>query len=317
MQTRILVIKLSALGDFIQALGAMAAIRRHHRRDHLTLLTTEPYRELAAKSGLFDEVWVDPRASVLRPDLWLRLLGRLRGGGFLRVYDLQWADRSAAYFRALRRPRPEWVGIVEGCSHRLAEPSARTHIRDRQAALLALAGIAEVGPPDLSFLDADLSRHGLPERTALLVPGSSPAHRWKRWPAERYATLARALAARGIAPVLIGGPPEREEIGAIAAACPEAVAIETSLEEVVALAKGACLAVSNDTGPAFLIEAAGCPLLLLYGEGSDAVKLAPRGPRVTLLQRPQVADIAVEEALAAAEALLGGSQGDLPREARG
>src|SRR4051812_10811665 len=34
---RILVIRLSALGDFIQALGPIAAIRRHHTGDHLSL----------------------------------------------------------------------------------------------------------------------------------------------------------------------------------------------------------------------------------------------------------------------------------------
>ncbi len=43
---RILVIKLGALGDFVQALGPAAAIRRHHRDAEITLLTTAPYAEL-------------------------------------------------------------------------------------------------------------------------------------------------------------------------------------------------------------------------------------------------------------------------------
>jgi len=60
-QPRILVIKLGALGDFVQALAPMAAIRRHHPGAHITLLTTDPFVELAAASRWFDDIWVDSR----------------------------------------------------------------------------------------------------------------------------------------------------------------------------------------------------------------------------------------------------------------
>src|SRR5205085_8216271 len=55
----ILVIRLSALGDFIQALGPFAAIRRHHAEDSITLLTTRPFAALAQELGYFDAVLVD------------------------------------------------------------------------------------------------------------------------------------------------------------------------------------------------------------------------------------------------------------------
>src|SRR6187402_2934281 len=51
---RILVIRLSALGDFIQGLGPIAAIRRHHAGDHLSLLTTRPLAGFAEEFGYFD-----------------------------------------------------------------------------------------------------------------------------------------------------------------------------------------------------------------------------------------------------------------------
>src|SRR4029077_1525786 len=56
---RILVIRLSALGDFIQALGPFAAIRRHHQDDRISLLTTRPLAAFAQELGYFDEVLVD------------------------------------------------------------------------------------------------------------------------------------------------------------------------------------------------------------------------------------------------------------------
>src|SRR3546814_19492473 len=56
---RILVIKLGALGDFVQALAPMHAIRKHPGAAHLTLLTTRPYDELARASDWFDGAWID------------------------------------------------------------------------------------------------------------------------------------------------------------------------------------------------------------------------------------------------------------------
>src|ERR1700730_2073642 len=50
---KILIVKLSALGDFVQALGPAAAL---HRPDRITLLTTTPYARFAEETGLFDEV---------------------------------------------------------------------------------------------------------------------------------------------------------------------------------------------------------------------------------------------------------------------
>ena len=72
---RILVIRLSALGDFVQALGPIAAIRRHHAGDHLSLLTTRPLAAFAEELGHFDEVLVDERPSALAIGGWLSLLG--------------------------------------------------------------------------------------------------------------------------------------------------------------------------------------------------------------------------------------------------
>src|SRR3546814_3947592 len=92
-RSRILVIKLGALGDFLMALGPMQAIRRHHPDAELVLLTRQAYRDLGRATGLFAEIWVDP-APRWNPLAWLRWRAKLRSGGFVRVYDLQTSDRS-------------------------------------------------------------------------------------------------------------------------------------------------------------------------------------------------------------------------------
>jgi ADP-heptose:LPS heptosyltransferase len=299
---RVLVIKLSAFGDFVMSIGAFQAIRTHHPEAGIVLLTTRPYAALAEASGCFEEVWLDERPSLLDLPGWLALGRRLRRGGFARVYDLQRSQRSGWYFRLLGRPRPEWVGVVPGCSHRYRPPAGRAlHILDRQAAQLALAGIAAVPPPDLSFVRADTGRFTLPEDFALLVPGGAPHRPAKRWPAERFAKLARALAEGGLTPVLLGTAAEEGALRAIAAACPEARDLcgQAGLEDIAVLARQARIAVGNDTGPMHLIAAAGCPIVSLFSGDSDPAKVAPRAPSVTVLRRTKLAELTLESVLAA------------------
>lgn len=298
---KILVIKLSSLGDFVQALGAFRAIRAHHQDDRLFLLTTKPYVEPARDCGFFDEIWLDERPLWWRPDRWFRYRRRLRGAGISRVYDLQRQDRTGWYFRMLRPCPPEWVGIVPGCSHRYVDPPRPMHIMERHKEMLALAGIEEVPPPELSFLAADVGRYALNSPFALLVPGSSPHRLVKRWPAESFIELARDLDEKGITPVLIGGAPEQDLIRAISAACPAARQVTTSLGELVGLAQGACVAVGNDTGPVHLIAAAGCPVVALFSRESHPVKARPPGPTVVVLQSARIADLSLTEVLAAIE----------------
>ncbi len=299
---RILVIKLSAFGDFVLSIASFQAIRAHHAGAEITLLTTAPYRAMAEASGCFDRVWTDRRPAWWQPAGWLALRRQLVSGRFERVYDLQRSERSGTYFRLLPAPKPEWVGVVPGCSHRYHQPSNEVlHICEREAQQLALAGVPRPGLPDLGFLDADLTAFDLPERFALLVPGGSAHRPGKRWPAQRYAALAGQLLDRQITPLLLGAEAERAEIAAIAAAAPGARDLcgRTSLEAIAALARRALLAVGNDTGPMHLIAAAGCPSLVLYSAESDPAKIAPRGPSVATLRRDKLAELTLEEVMAA------------------
>jgi len=298
---RILVIKLGALGDFVQAMGPAAAIRAHHRGAEITLLTAAPFAPLARTAPYFDRVWIDERPGWTRPLALLRLRRRLRRGRFDRVYDLQTSDRSSFYF-ALMRPgrRPEWSGIARGASHPHANPMRdRMHTLDRQAEQLAVAGITLVPPPDLSWATSEIARFGLPERFLLLAPGGAPHRPEKRWPAAHFAALARQAAAAGVAPVVLGGAVERPLGAAIAAAAPGTLDLtgRTSLADLVALGARALHAVGNDTGPMHAIVAGGASATVLYSAASDPALTAPRG-RVRVLQRRDLAALEVAEVAA-------------------
>jgi ADP-heptose:LPS heptosyltransferase len=307
MLERVLVIRLGALGNVVLSLGPFAAIRRHHREAAITLLTTAPYIEWLATSPYFDSLWTDAR-----PDWWdipglLRLRRQLLAGRFDRVYDLQTSARSSRYFHLFpRSARPEWSGIARRSSHPDRDPRRNwLHDIERQAGQLRQAGIPDVPDADLSWTRAEIGRFGLPASIALLVPGSSAHRLAKRWPAARYGQLARMLAARGMAPVVLGSAAERNLAGEIARHGPiHDLTGQTSFGELASLARAAKLAVGNDTGPMHLIAAAGCPSLVLFSRASDPALCAPRGQRVTVLQRPNLTALAVEEVFASATSLL-------------
>jgi ADP-heptose:LPS heptosyltransferase len=286
---RILIIKLGALGDVVQALGAVTAIRRHHAGAHITALTTPLFAPIFSACPDVNETWTEDRPRAWQIGTWLALRRRLRDAGFSRVYDLQTSGRSSLYFHLLGPgARPEWSGIARGCSHPHANPRRDfMHTLDRQIDQLRFAGLSgEVPPPDVSWLNADTSRYQLPPQFALLVPGGSASRLRKRWPAEHYGALATDLFKRGVTSLILGTPSERPVAAAIRALCPAARDLtgQTSFADIAALARKAELAVGNDTGPMHLIAATGCRAVVLFSADSDPNLCAPRGNVMVLRQ---------------------------------
>ena len=294
---RVLVIRLSALGDFVLSFGPFAAIRAHHPEAEITLLTTKPFAALAQASPWFDRVEVDTR-----PDWWnlpalRRLAHQLRGFDF--VYDLQTSARSQHYFRVAGRP--PWSGIAPGCSHPQGPAREAMHTVERQRDQLHGAGIVHFPPPDLGFLTGR-AVPDLPTDFAMLVPGAAPHRPAKGWPAERYGRLAAILAKQGLTPVVTGT--ETDLAATILAACPDAVDLtgRTHLADLFAVAARARLAVGNDTGPMHIAAAAGCPCVVLFSADSDPKLTAPRGPAgrwPVVLRVDGLADLPVERVAAA------------------
>jgi ADP-heptose:LPS heptosyltransferase len=297
----ILVIRLGALGDFVQSFGPFAAIRAHHPDARITLLTTPPFAELARRSPWFDAVWPDGRPSWTQPGRLLDLARRLRGARFGRVYDLQTSSRSSRY-RWLVGRHAAWSGIARGASHPHANPLRDAmHTVERQREQLEMAGIRAFPDPALDWLDADPARFGLPPRFGLLIPGASPLRPRKRWPAGHFGALA---AGAGIPVAVLGGKAEAAIAAEILAAAPGALDLtgRTSFAELAGIARRADWAVGNDTGPTHLAATAGCPTLALFGEDSDPALCAPRGPAVQVLRHMPLAALgpeAVRTALAA------------------
>jgi len=318
--TRILIIKLAALGDVVQAFAVLPRIRAAHPDAEITVLTTPLYAGLFALSPDVDRVETDGRPKGVAATV--AMLRRLRRTGYERVYDLQTSSRSSAYFYGLWPGPPQWSGIAPGASHPHANPARdRMHTLERQADQLKYAGIwpdapiapGSAPPPDLSFLLADTSperspaHSGLSAPYALLIPGASPQHPGKRWPAERFAGLAGRLVEQGLNVAVVGGPAERDLAKSIVETVPGVVDLagRTDFAQLASLGARAALAVGNDTGPTHLIAATGAPTLALFSHDSNPALCAPRGRTVQVLRAERLGELSLESVVLHTDRLLG------------
>lgn len=299
----ILVIKLGALGDMVQAMGAFKRLRALHPDAQITLMTTKGFKNLAEDCGYFDDIYIDPRPKwwqfkALR-DLKMFLREGQNGRGFERVYDLQNNDRTKLYFRLAPRDI-EWVGTARGASHR--DPASKEdrrvgHIFDRLKETLARGGVTDITIDRLDWMQGDIEALRLPAKYVILVPGCAPSRPEKRWVTQRYIELAARLTGDGFTPVVIGTEAERDVTADIKKGCPYVIDLtgKTSLYQLAALGRGAVAAIGNDTGPMHILGPVGCSCIILYPASSNAVRYRPLGKDVQAIQKSRMADITVDE----------------------
>jgi len=297
---RILILKPSSLGDVIQALPVLRALKLHFPaaeihwwidRTLAPLLEADP--DLSGLVLFERRHWAAPTN--------LRRLGqdliRLRELSFDWVIDLQSLARSAIFgwvangrlFVGLDEPREGARGFYDLVVPR---PSFHTHAVDWYLGVLELLGVPRAGgfcwlPPRAEVAAALAAR--LPSSLAgwvVLQPGA----RWrnKRWPAEHYAALAKRLA--GWRPDLrfavTGSLDDRPLAEAILRAGPEGCLDLTgrlSLPEMVEAVRGATLMITNDTGPMHVAAAVGTPLVALFGP-TDPRRTGPYGGLAQVVQ---------------------------------
>ncbi len=246
----LVVLRALKLGDLLVATPALRAIARAfplHRRVLYAPLALEPIIRLI---GGVDEVVDTAELSRLRPrrerpDIALNLHGR--GPTSTRLLASMQPRRLVAFGEDIPWDETE-------------------HERVRWCRLLESSGI----PADHE--DLVLRRTRLPSAACLAAativhPGASSEAR--RWPADRFAAVARSEHERGRAVVVTGTAQEAAVAGAVveqAGLPPSAnLAGRTSLLQLAALVAGARVVCSGDTGVAHLATGFGTPSVLLFG----------------------------------------------------
>jgi len=292
----ILIIKLSALGDLVQADGAIRDIRQFHHQDSLTVMTTPSYQRYMERCPWVDEVFVDPRASRFHVPQMLELRKRLRRKRFDRVYDLQQVGRTRFYYRRLFPPT-WWLGDAPGCDLFLKRPDdgcAADHFHDH----LRLAGIptSHTLRCNISWMADDVTdilvENKLKPGFVLLIPGASAAHDSKRWP--YFDQLAGKLIEHGLQPVTVPGPAEIKQCENLPGTM---LVSENGYLDYFALAgvaRQAAYVIGNDTGPTHIAAHSGCLGLALYGGHTAPQVTGIQHTGFSWLEAKDLADLRLE-----------------------
>lgn len=121
-----------------------------------------------------------------------------------------------------------------------------------------------------------------------IVPGSNAPAR--RWPADRFAEVARSLAARGLAVVVMGSAAEAALTARVASAAPGAMDVggRTDLTDLAALLALCDLVITNDTGSMHLAGAVGTATVSLWGSSDpwEVMQVGAPDTRVTGAELP-------------------------------
>ena len=285
---RRLVVAPQWIGDAVMSLPFLRALRRAHPSDSLAVLARRGPAAIYRAEASTDEVLL--RASFLSDVV------TLSRGRFDEAWLLPNSFRAGLYaFASGAKRRIGYATDRRGAllTHPLPAPAGTGHqLRDYDA-LLAAQGIApDDGPPRLPLpeaavrrADAALSAAGLSGFVAL-CPGSAFAVT-KRWPADRYAALADALAERGLPCAILIGPGERElgaRVAASARTAPPVLGADLDPVELAAVLARARCAVTNDSGPMHLAGAVGTPVVAFFG-ATDPGRTGPSGSPSRVLDR--------------------------------
>jgi len=296
---RILIVRLSAIGDVIQQMPVACALREHLPEAFLAWAVEAPAATLLRGHPALDELIELPRRWLKSPRTVWQLRRRLRAMEFDVVLEAQGLTKAALLGRlsgAKRRigyDKPRGRELSRWLNTQLVKATAE-HVVDANLELLRPLGIETPAvrfdvpelPADRESAEEMIRRAGLDGGFALINPGAG----WpsKIWPAERHATVARYLSETWALPsmVLWAGAAERalaEQI--VSRAGPHAQpAPPTSLTEVAALSRRCRLFIGSDTGPVHLAAAVGTPCVGLYGPW-PAKKHGPYGPQHIVLQK--------------------------------
>jgi len=302
---RILIVKLSAIGDVIHTLPAVNAIRRHWPHCRITWVVESAAADLVLGHPAINRVIVSHRKTWIRGlgaartrtrsvQAIRRFIGELRDTRYDLVIDFQQLLKSGILVRLARGAIK--AGFDRGMEHmeesqiflnrRIPPVSMEIHALRRNLMLIEALGI----PADAVTYDIPAGPREYRRVSDMLPPAQgkkriaiNPVAQWptKLWPDDRFARLADRLIADHRAQVVFtGGPADAGVVNGIIARMdhrPVNLTGRTRITELAALYRMADLVISTDTGPMHLAAAMGAPTLALFGPTAPW-RTGPFGP---------------------------------------
>lgn len=300
---RILVIKLSALGDLILSIPALKAIRKKYPApSKITCLVGKDIQAVLTHCPYVDEVAAYDFKGRDKGflEFW-RLGGRLRKNNFDLALDLQ--NNRKSHLLSFLSFAPRRYGYQNGkfsflLNRRVKETKVILGPLEHQFRILGLLDIElkdkkiELWPSkdDVreieEFLDSQWMNKGQP--LAGLHLGSSRKWLSKRWPLDYAAALSERLALQGIRLVVTGEEMPGKELnyfkGLTEKSRPIIACGRTSINQLACLIKRCGVFICGDTAPLHIAIGMSVPVVALFGP-TDPKRHLPAGENIILLNK--------------------------------
>lgn len=306
---RILIVRLTAVGDVIHGTPVLCALRDRYPDAHIAWVVEGGAGDLLEGHRALNELIRVPRRWYRSPRAVLALRRRLRASAFDTTVDLQCLTKSALV--AWLSGAQQRLGVDGADGRELSKwfnnvltPVNEDHVIHHYLGILQPFGIKlggankdpvgfdsvrfdlEQRDEDANFAETALADCGLGGKSfALLNPGAG----WpsKLWPADRYGELAQQLAAdHGLSSLVVWGGQEEQLLAETIVQCSGGtaqMAPPTTLRQLAAICRRASLFVGSDTGPMHLAVAVDTPAVSLHGP-SRAEWCGAYGPTSTTVQ---------------------------------
>ena len=278
---RILIVRLSALGDLVIATALLDGLRQAHPQAEIDWLVQPEFApllrsqqpEIAAIHLWERKTW----GALFRGLRWLALWravrsfrDTLRARRYDWVIDAQGLAKSrllawlaGGAYRIGYTSKEPLAGLLHATVQRFPEGAAgRAAIGAEHAPMLAALTGREIGAPRLR-------RPELPANPPTLVLAPFTTRPQKHWPEAHWRTLIAALLARGEALTLLGGPGDRAAADRLLAGLPGGTVRDlvgrTKLPEALAWIADARAVIGVDTGLSHMAIACDRPAVVLFG----------------------------------------------------
>ena len=299
----ILFIKLSAIGDVVQTLPALEAIKRTYPDSNVTWAVEEAAADILDGHPLIDRLLVSRRKSwtrMLRNPLTffqglggiVRFFSELRSTRYDIAIDFQGLFKSGILIGLARAQRKIGFDRTRELSYlflneRLPAYDIEKHALERYLDVARYLGAKDTSPTCTLPIEREISRikqriEGLKLARRPLV-AINPVARWKTklWSEGKFAELADRLINERNAVVIFTGSYDDGPVNARILAMMKQNAVswagETTLKELAALASLCTVFITTDTGPMHLAAAAGTRVVALFGPTAPW-RTGPFGP---------------------------------------
>ncbi len=302
MIKKMLLVKLSSIGDVVHSLPILKVLRGRYPKAHIAWVVKPFCKEIIEGNPYLDEVlifergkWGSMKNAACAVRDFGRLIRKIRRRKFDMVVDLQGLFYTGLITFLSGSPLRLGFANAREFSHlfynrKVHVPTMDLHAVDRYLLMAKALGISgggmdftiRISQQDRQFVQDFLRRTQVRSPSGPLI-AMNPSARWitKQWNVEKFAELADALHDQwGANIVLIGS---HEDVELVEKVCrltrcdPIVTTGKTNLKQLVALLDQADLLITNDTGPMHIAASVATPTVSLFGP-TDPRRTGPYGP---------------------------------------